>query len=256
MSEWYARKVGPLPLGAWAAIGGLGIGAVLLLTKRNSGDSGSSGGETSDDVQPNTPSGYIPTPVPVYTPSGPDTTNTPKTPPITTTPTTKNVPGNTGSGTSPTPAPKKDRTPEEPKSAVKYPGIPDGFVLSSSNTYTGLLFSSYEQLWANQKQKGQNDTFTWRNVATIAIHGNPTPWGTAPDINAVNRVLINQRRVRYGLWPLTDAEFDEMQADINSHGGHKKESERNFKNDDYSRYMWGKWNRPYQLGVSQIRKTR
>ena len=137
-----------------------------------------------------------------------------------------------------TPAPNVPRPPipATPMPLTVYPGVGNGDL--PENTYTGL-HGSYEQVLANQKGKGQNNTFTMRNMSAIALYGTPTPWLFTGTWNLPE--AINQRRINFGLRPLTATEIQQML-------GAAGNSKDGILND--ARGMFNKWNLPYQSGAS------
>lgn len=273
MANVLTQKVGPYPMYVWGGIGAGGL--VLAYFLRKGFGSGSSGapaepsGDAEGDEAP-TQVEYLPQPIPSapvapgglpggtappaprppsQPPKGGQTTPTPRGnqgpfppgrrpgPQAPVPPVVVPVPQRPGAPPPP-PAPQNPPQPPAPQ-APSYPGLPAGYRLDCSRSYTGRL-SSFEVAW-NAIRATQNETFSARNISALAIGGIGSPWiGTG---NWASPQAINQRRVANGLYPLTQAEIDQLITMVNAQSN---ANPKVLHTKAGAQQLFNTWNAPFQ----------
>jgi len=145
---------------------------------------------------------------------------------------------------------------------IAYPGLPDNYKMNCDGKPTDLRFSTFEAAVNDQKKKNiKSATFLARNMVTIAISGGTSPWHIGYDATRYpdpRRREINERRVHWGLMPLTEEEMTALSNHMKQLWEFNvlpaKQSERIFTDlNAYAKPLWLRWNLPYQCGSSQRR---
>lgn len=253
-------KKAPKPVVIGVIIGGLGLGYIVM---RNFSASSAPPDDAPDTAEPtvNGVEKLNPGVIPVwggdFSPSDNDrlprrdapiqTDKLPKTPP--TTPPKKVEPPT--KKRTPTKPPTKPPTP--PKTTQRYPGLPDNWRLNTAEIVSRAnLDRTFDDLWNTQKRIKPGDGIWWgRQLTSIAVQGTVSPWRYAPEvINAANAAIINQTRVKWGLFPLTTEQMRELEIDSRNAWQGRPTVER-------ARMLFEKYNYPYQIATNgSIRRGR
>lgn len=243
-------KKAPKPVVFGVIIGGLGLG--YLVMRNFSASNNAPPQDTEEDTAPiingvdKLNPGVIPVWAGDYSPSDKDILPRRDAPihapwtPITITipkPIKTKVPDKNRTPTKPLPPPK----PQNP--VTRYPGLPDNWRLNVSEIVSRAnLDRSFDDLLNTQKRIKPNDGIWWgRQLTSIAVQGAVSPWRYAPEvINAANGAIINQTRVKWGLFPLTSEQLKELETDSRNLWQNKPTIDR-------ARFLFDKYNYPYQI---------
>jgi len=158
-------------------------------------------------------------------------------------------------GPTPTPTPTPTPAPTEPPAparSARYPGVANPFVWNASGVNAGardILGRGFDDLKRTEERIRPNDgIFQARNLSTIAIMGTKSPWLYDPNAIAGAHDLINQQRIRWGLYPLDTDEFAELDALARSSWPGRPTWQ-------YAQVLFNRFNAGYQMqGDSSLRR--
>jgi hypothetical protein len=142
----------------------------------------------------------------------------------------------------PIPLPNPTQPGNNPPNNTKYPGLPNNFTMDCANTYNGLL-GDFDSVVAGQKQKNLSTTSIARNMLAIAMAGTPTPLWNRGNWDSAS---INQRRIRFGLAPLTESQMQQMLQFVRSYPLPQGERTGTYQNLQMMREVFTRYNLPYQ----------